>query len=112
MRTRVNVAVALSVVIAACAHQEAAPPAAEATATPSPAPAAPPAVGLTKFTKDGVWVKALDERGNAPNQFNTPHGITSDNAGNIYVADRGNRRVQVFDPDLNPFRIIEGMGAP
>lgn len=50
--------------------------------------------------------------GNAPNQFNTPHGITSDNNGNIYVADRGNRRVQVVDPDLKPIRIIEGMGAP
>ena len=47
-----------------------------------------------------------------PNEFNTPHGITSDARGNIYVADRGNRRVQVFDPDLNPVRIITGMGAP
>ena len=31
-----------------------------------------------------------------------PHGITSDAKGNIYVADRGNRRIQVYDPDLNP----------
>jgi NHL repeat len=67
---------------------------------------------VAKFTKDGAWVKAIGERGAAPNQFNTPHGITSDDKGNIYVADRGNRRVQVYDPDLNPVRIIEGMGAP
>ena len=67
---------------------------------------------VAKFTKDGTWVKAIGERGAAPNQFNTPHGITSDDKGNIYVADRGNRRVQVYDPDLNPVRIIEGMGAP
>ena len=32
-------------------------------------------------------------------QFNTPHSIASDAKGNIYVADRGNRRIQVFDPD-------------
>jgi DNA-binding beta-propeller fold protein YncE len=67
---------------------------------------------VAKFDKNGNWVKAIGERGNQPNQFNTPHGITSDAKGNIYVADRGNRRVQVYDPDLNPVRIIEGMGAP
>ena len=67
---------------------------------------------VAKFDKNGNWVKAVGERGAAPNQFNTPHGITADAKGNVYVADRGNRRVQVFDSDLNPVRIIEGMGAP
>lgn len=67
---------------------------------------------VAKFSKDGTWVKAIGERGSAPNQFNTPHAITADATGNIYVADRGNRRVQVFTPDLEPVRIIEGMGAP
>jgi hypothetical protein len=67
---------------------------------------------VAKFDKNGNWVKAIGERGSNPNQFNTPHGITSDAKGNIYVADRGNRRVQVFDSDLNPVRIIDGMGAP
>ena len=67
---------------------------------------------VAKFDKNGNWVKAIGDRGSNPNQFNTPHGITADAKGNIYVADRGNRRVQVYDPDLNPVRIIEGMGAP
>jgi hypothetical protein len=67
---------------------------------------------VAKFDKNGNWVKDIGVRGSAPNQFNTPHGITSDNTGKIYVADRGNRRIQVYDPDLNPVRIIEGMGAP
>jgi DNA-binding beta-propeller fold protein YncE len=67
---------------------------------------------VAKMSKDGTWVKALGTRGSAPNEFNTPHGITSDSRGNIYVADRGNRRIQVFDPDLQPVKIITGMGAP
>ena len=34
-----------------------------------------------------------------PGQFNTPHSIAVDAKGNVYVADRGNRRIQVFDGD-------------
>ena len=32
--------------------------------------------------------------------------------GNIYVGDRGNARIQVFDPDLNPIRFINNVRAP
>lgn len=67
---------------------------------------------VAKIDKNGSWVKAVGTRGSGPNQFSTPHGITSDAAGLIYVADRGNRRVQVFDPDLNHIRNIETVGAP
>src|SRR5205809_1912435 len=44
--------------------------------------------------------------------LNTPHSITSDAKGNIYVADRGNRRIQVFDSDLNLVKIYDNVGAP
>src|SRR3954452_5570047 len=57
---------------------------------------------VVKLAKDGKWLKALGTRGAAPNQFNTVHGIAADAKDNIYVADRGNRRIQVFDKDLNP----------
>ncbi len=67
---------------------------------------------VAKFTKDGVFVKSIGSRGPAPGQFNTPHTITSDAKGNIYVGDRGNSRIQVFDPDLNPIRIISNVRAP
>ena len=67
---------------------------------------------VVKIAKDGKWVKTLGTRGSGPNQFNTPHAITSDAKGQIYVADRGNRRIQVFDNDLNPVRIIANVGAP
>ena len=39
-------------------------------------------------------------------------GPTADAKGNIYVADRGNRRIQVFDSDLNPVKIFSNVGAP
>jgi hypothetical protein len=51
--------------------------------------------------KDGNWLKSWGERGNGPGQFNTPHSIAVDAKNNIYVADRGNHRIQVFDSDGN-----------
>jgi len=54
---------------------------------------------VAKIDKDGFWVKSWGERGSGPGQFNTAHGIATDAAGNVYVADRSNRRIQVFDGD-------------
>ena len=54
---------------------------------------------VAKFDKDGNWVKAWGEYGTEPGQFSTPHSIAADNDGNIYVSDRDNWRVQVFDTD-------------
>jgi DNA-binding beta-propeller fold protein YncE len=52
---------------------------------------------IAKVDKDGNWLKSWGEPGDQPGQFNTPHSIAMDAQNNIYVADRGNRRVQVFD---------------
>jgi streptogramin lyase len=54
---------------------------------------------VAKYDKNGRWVKSWGERGDQPGQFNTPHSIAADAKGQIYVADRFNRRIQVFDPD-------------
>jgi streptogramin lyase len=54
---------------------------------------------VAKYDKNGRWVKQWGDRGSGAGQFNTPHSIAADAKGNIYVADRGNRRIQVFDPD-------------
>jgi sugar lactone lactonase YvrE len=54
---------------------------------------------VAKFTREGDWVKSWGEKGSKDGEFDTPHSIASDAAGNIYVADRGNRRIQVFDAD-------------
>jgi hypothetical protein len=54
---------------------------------------------VAKVDKDGNWLKSWGDRGKEPGQFNTPHSIATDAKGNVYVADRGNRRIQVFDGD-------------
>jgi DNA-binding beta-propeller fold protein YncE len=54
---------------------------------------------IAKVDKDGNWLKSWGEPGDKPGQFNTPHSIAVDAQGNVYVADRGNRRIQVFDGD-------------
>jgi DNA-binding beta-propeller fold protein YncE len=54
---------------------------------------------VVKVDKNGKWVKTWGERGTGPSQFNILHTIASDAKGNIYVGDRTNRRIQVFDAD-------------
>ena len=54
-----------------------------------------------KYDKNGVFLKMAGHRGNGPLEFNTPHGLAMDAKGNVYIADRGNNRIQVLDNDLN-----------
>src|SRR3954468_18219005 len=54
---------------------------------------------IAKVDKDGNWLKSWGEPGNQPGQLNTPHSIAIDAQDNVYVADRGNHRIQVFDRD-------------
>jgi len=54
---------------------------------------------VAKYDKNGDWVKQWGEPGSGPGEFKTPHSIAADAQGNLYVADRGNRRIQVFDHD-------------
>ncbi len=62
---------------------------------------------VAKVDKNGQWLKSWGEHGDQPGQFNTPHSIAADAEGNIYVADRGNGRIQVFDGDGKLLRIIK-----
>ena len=61
---------------------------------------------VAKVDKDGNWIKTWGEPGAGPGQFNTPHSIAIDDADNVYVADRGNGRIQVFDTDGKYLREI------
>ena len=50
-----------------------------------------------KYSPDGKLLLSWGRSGTDPGEFNTVHNIATDGEGNVYVADRENQRVQVFD---------------
>lgn len=54
---------------------------------------------VVKFSASGKYLFEWGSKGNAPGQFNLPHAIDIDLDGNLYVADRENNRIQMFDPN-------------
>lgn len=54
---------------------------------------------IVKFTKDGKYIKEWGKIGTAPGEFRTPHAMAFDSRGRLFVADRGNHRLQIFDQD-------------
>ena len=49
------------------------------------------------FDKHGKFLRAWGKMGQAPGEFSQPHSVAFDSRGRIYVADRNNSRIQVFD---------------
>jgi sugar lactone lactonase YvrE len=56
---------------------------------------------IVKFTADGRFVGEWGGTGEADGHFQEPHGLAMDSQGRLFVADRGNRRIQIFDQDGN-----------
>jgi hypothetical protein len=67
---------------------------------------------IAKFDKNGKFVKSWGSRGSAQSQFNKITGIAIDGQGDVYAADAGNKRIQIFDGDGNFKTQIENVGAP
>jgi hypothetical protein len=67
---------------------------------------------VAKFTKAGVFIKSWGSKGTEPGKFGSVRGIAVDAQGNVYVADGGNKRIQVFDGDGNYKREITNVGSP
>ncbi|ANC77478.1 hypothetical protein ABE65_011980 [Fictibacillus phosphorivorans] len=57
---------------------------------------------IAKFNRDGKLEWQVNKLGKHLGEFNLPHGISSDDEENIYVADRNNARIQVFDHQGKP----------
>jgi DNA-binding beta-propeller fold protein YncE len=61
---------------------------------------------VAKIGPDGRWLMSWGTPGSEPGQFNTLHSIAVDAQDRVYVADRGNRRIQVFDTEGKLLKII------
>src|SRR6185436_16836767 len=67
---------------------------------------------VVKYDQNGRFLKSVGTRGSAPGQLNLPHTIAADAKGNVYVGDRSNSRIQVFDNNLEFKAIYDQVGAP
>src|SRR6266487_2531585 len=54
---------------------------------------------ISRFTKDGKFIKSFGKLGSGPAEFRTPHDIAMDSQGRLFVADRGNMRIHILDQD-------------
>jgi sugar lactone lactonase YvrE len=54
---------------------------------------------VVKFSKSGTFVKQWGGHGSAPGQFEVPHTLAFDSRGRLFVGDRANNRIQIFDQD-------------
>jgi streptogramin lyase len=61
---------------------------------------------VAKYGASGDWLKSWGEPGDGPGEFHLPHSIAIDRNDNVYVGDRTNARVQVFDTDGNFLRMF------
>jgi DNA-binding beta-propeller fold protein YncE len=67
---------------------------------------------IAKFDKNGDFIKTWGQTGSGQGQFNKIRGMVSDAQGNLYVADAGNNRIQVFDGEGAFKSQITNIGTP
>ncbi len=67
---------------------------------------------LVRYTKDGTFVRDYGKMGRGPGEFMGPHAMALDSQGRIFVADRSNNRIQIFDKDLNYLDSWKHFGRP
>lgn len=67
---------------------------------------------VVRFDKTGRYLKAWGKLGTKPGEFSIPHAIASDSKGRLYVADRNNVRIQIFDGDGKLLDIWQNILVP
>ena len=67
---------------------------------------------VLKFDKNGKFIKSWGGKGSGPGQFQVAHGIAIDAKGLVWVADRENQRIQLFDQDGKFVREVKYKGLP
>lgn len=67
---------------------------------------------IVKFSPKGKFIKFWGSRGSALGQFDVPHCIVTDSKGRLYVSDRRNNRVQIFDQGGKYLSQMTEFGTP
>ena len=67
---------------------------------------------VVKYLPDGTFLKFWGTKGKGPGQLDVPHSIAMDSKGWIYVANRSNKRIEVFDHDGRFLDQITSAGTP
>jgi sugar lactone lactonase YvrE len=67
---------------------------------------------VVKYAKDGTFLKFWGTKGAGPGELNVPHSIAMDSAGRVYVANRSNKRIEVFDQEGKYLDQITNAGTP
>jgi hypothetical protein len=79
-----------------------------------PRPSAAPQDGdrLVWYTPDGKFIREFGRHGRKPGEFMGPHGLAFDSKGRLFVADRSNNRIQIFDGNMNVLNEWRHFGRP
>ncbi|MEM7126196.1 MAG: peptidyl-alpha-hydroxyglycine alpha-amidating lyase family protein [Chloroflexota bacterium] len=67
---------------------------------------------IHKYTKSGEHLFSWGDYGSDPSCFNLPHSVCTDSRGTVYLADRENHRIQIFDADGTYLRQWNNMHRP
>ena len=54
---------------------------------------------IVKFEKTGKFIKTWGHKGSGPGELDIPHAIAMDSQGRLFVGDRQNNRIEIFDQD-------------
>ena len=67
---------------------------------------------VTKYAADGTFLMSWGETGSGPGEFNVPHTIALDSQGRVFVGDRANNRIQIFDQEGTLLDVWYQFGRP
>jgi len=67
---------------------------------------------IVKFSKDGKYLKEFGHKGSAPGDLMCPHSLAFDSKGRLFVADRSNNRIEIFDQDGKFIAAWKQFGRP